>query len=275
MITNDALFNSSASESNASTELAVIDPVELEKTLKQKQIEKIGHEIQKIKFDIHQQAGVLPRFFDAIQKIIVPLLVAFFTWLATNAQVAPLKAEKDAAKVEAVEAKLEAKKSDAKAISETNLKSDAYEKMNSLAIEYDKSIETIQTVRSNGAGPPENAKLIEDINKIKKSSPVFLKQIFIQFKGEMTRDQINQLRTRLGENGFAAPQAERLSNVPGNEIRYFVDSPDERQRAEQSGQIIKDFFNEKNCPLDMKIKLVKLPSGKPSPLEAWLYPICK
>jgi hypothetical protein len=107
------------------------DSVELEKLLKQKQIEKIGHEIQKINFDIHQQAGLFPRAFDVFQKTMIPLLVAFVTWFATNAQIAPLKAEKNEAKVEA---KAEAEK----ATKETKLKTDAYEKMENLSKKYEK-----------------------------------------------------------------------------------------------------------------------------------------
>ena len=245
-----------------STELGL---EELDIELKKKQIKKLEHEVSQLE-------NRWPRILDVTQKLVTPFLVmgtgifVYFTDVPKlYKEAASLKS--DVSSYKASIATLKQQEEDAK----------TKERSAQAAAELASAKANAAEVKANlAAADAFQADLsIKADNDQKAKSSAFSKHVFIQFKGEVQREVINQLRARLTASGFPAPPAERLSSVAGNEIRYFVDSPDERKRADQTAQIIKEFFRENKCPLDINVKLVKLPSGKPAPLEAWLYPICK
>jgi hypothetical protein len=100
--------------------------------------------------------------------------------------------------------------------------------------------------------------------------------VFVQFAGDLTRAQVDGLREELNKAGFNAPQAERINRGQKNEVRFFTDSADERDRAARVAEVTRRFFEQQRCPLTaMEKRLVRLPDNKQSPLEVWLLHSCQ
>jgi hypothetical protein len=99
--------------------------------------------------------------------------------------------------------------------------------------------------------------------------------VFVQFAGDLTRAQVDALREELEKAGFNAPAAERINRGQENEIRFFTDSADERDRAARVAEVTRGFFQQQRCPLTaLERKFVRLPDDKQSPLEVWLIHSC-
>ncbi len=100
-------------------------------------------------------------------------------------------------------------------------------------------------------------------------------RVFVQFAGAVNRKVIDELRSAIAREGFITPGAERINRDQNNEVRYFIDDAAERQKAELVFASTQKYFLKIDCPIpELKIKLMKLPSGKASPIEVWLNHSC-
>ncbi|WP_408952875.1 hypothetical protein [Lysobacter sp. Hz 25] len=96
---------------------------------------------------------------------------------------------------------------------------------------------------------------------------------YIQFRGALPRDLINDLRANLGKDHFDAPGAERVAKDYSSHIKYF--SPSDQPDAERLKQSVVAFFNAKGCPLlKLPTILPKDAPDKPLPLEVWISHSC-
>jgi len=98
---------------------------------------------------------------------------------------------------------------------------------------------------------------------------------YIQFRGDLTRDVINQLREALKAKAFNAPGAERVAGDYQNLVKYF--RSDESADAEALAAAVESFFAAKGCPLKTKMRVVPASGAKlpDPPLEVWLMHECK
>lgn len=249
---------------------------DFDKELKKRQIAKIDLEIT-------QLTRLWPRVLEVVHKIAVPalallaMILAFWLNIPQN-EMRALKAEKTAL---GAEKKATAEQKNASAAEEATTKAlaetkTATEKLAATSRELAQIEGNIKAAEKDIAELQAQSK--KEVDKLSNSQQValFSGQVFIQFKGELLREDINSLRGQLKTAGLAAPPAERIDRGQGNEVRYFSDTADERKRAEQTEQIVRNFFAGKNCPIaDLKVNLHKLPAGKPSPLEVWLNHSCR
>ena len=106
-------------------------------------------------------------------------------------------------------------------------------------------------------------------------SPEARPNVFVQFAGDLTREQVNKLREELNRAGFNAPEAERIDRGQKNEVRFFSDSAEEKNRAARITEITRKFFEQQQCPLPaLETRFVRLPDNKQSPLEVWVLHSC-
>lgn len=95
---------------------------------------------------------------------------------------------------------------------------------------------------------------------------------FIQFRGELKRELINELRISLSSKAFNAPGAERVSGEYQNLVKYF--RPTESGDAEELANAVESFFASKGCPVKMRVVPASSPSAVNPPLEVWLALKC-
>ena len=96
--------------------------------------------------------------------------------------------------------------------------------------------------------------------------------VYIQFRGSLSRELINELRAALKQSGFNNPGAERLAGEYRNLVKYFSDA--DASSAENLKREIEQFFAKKGCPLNIEVVPVKSKTEPPPPLEIWLYHSC-
>jgi DNA repair exonuclease SbcCD ATPase subunit len=100
--------------------------------------------------------------------------------------------------------------------------------------------------------------------------------VYLQFRGDLTRELMNTLKDYLSSQGIPTPGVERVSGDYGNAIRYYHDS--DKQKAEQLRDLVIKFFSDKGCPIpEMKIHDI---SGtrfvaEKGQLEIWLHHSCR
>ncbi len=100
-------------------------------------------------------------------------------------------------------------------------------------------------------------------------------RVFVQFEGGIKRNTIDGLRAAIAIEEFVAPGAERISRGQSNEVRYFLNDPAERGRAERVGALTEAYFKKVGCPLAaLPIKRMSLPGNKSAPIEVWLNHSC-
>lgn len=236
-------------------ELVVTQDIDFDKELKKKQITKIDLEITLL-------TKPWSRLLEVVHKIAVPVVAVASAVLAFALGIPGFEIKALVAQKEAKKAEKEAY--DAKRATEAALKNLHQVERDRKAAEKD-----IEEMR---------AKEKERQNKLPATQQAALLagQIAIHFKGELLRDDINRLREKLKAAGFTAPPAQRIDGGHGNEVRYFSDTADERDRAEQTGRIVQAFFASNNCPIaDLKVNLHKLPAGERPPLQVWLNHSCR
>ena len=95
---------------------------------------------------------------------------------------------------------------------------------------------------------------------------------FIQFRGDLTRDVINELRVSLAEKSFNAPGAERVSGEYQNLVKYF--KPTESGDAERLASAVESFFAAKRCPVKLRVVPAATSAIANPPLEVWLALKC-
>ena len=118
------------------------------------------------------------------------------------------------------------------------------------------------------------ATLTQTTNALKAATPEGLKTqlVYIQFRGDLNRELINELRTSLASKAFNAPGAERVAGEYQNLIKYFKDT--ESGDAERLVTAVESFFSLKGCPLKMRAILATTTTVKDPPLEIWLAHKC-
>ena len=67
--------------------------------------------------------------------------------------------------------------------------------------------------------------------------------VYIQFRGSVSREKINQLRQQFINNGYKAPGVERIDGNFKNWVRYF--HPEDKELAESVAALAKKFFDNK------------------------------
>jgi Tfp pilus assembly major pilin PilA len=95
---------------------------------------------------------------------------------------------------------------------------------------------------------------------------------FIQFRGELKRDLINQLRLSLAEKSFDAPGAERVGGDYQNLVKYF--KPTDSGDAERLASAVESFFAAKGCPIKLRAVSASATAVANPPLEVWLTLKC-
>lgn len=95
---------------------------------------------------------------------------------------------------------------------------------------------------------------------------------YIHFRGDLTRDLINELRATLASKSFDAPGSERVAGDYQNLVKYFRDN--DSTPAANLAAVVETFFTAKGCPLKLRV----VPSGAANlpdpPLEVWLAHKC-
>jgi hypothetical protein len=95
---------------------------------------------------------------------------------------------------------------------------------------------------------------------------------YIQFRGELSRDLINELRANLAEKSFNAPGAERIAGEYQNMVKYF--KPSDSTAAKQLAEAVESFFQAKGCPLQLHLTPATSTTVQNPPLEVWLAHKC-
>lgn len=107
--------------------------------------------------------------------------------------------------------------------------------------------------------------------KVAKPAAVRDHLTYIQFKGSIKRELINELQTALKSKGFNAPGSERVAGDYTNQIKYF--RTEDKAAAETLSATVQAFFVANQCPVTLPV--VQVTTGKTnSPLEVWLSHSC-
>lgn len=96
---------------------------------------------------------------------------------------------------------------------------------------------------------------------------------FIQFRGDLTRELINELRVNLAGKAFNAPGSERVNGEYQNLVKYF--KPTESGDAEELAKAVEGFFESKGCPVKLRVVPATNTANLTPPLEVWLAHKCK
>ena len=96
---------------------------------------------------------------------------------------------------------------------------------------------------------------------------------YIQFRGDLSRGVVDDLRQALLESAFSAPGAERVAGEYQNIVKYF--SQQDAADAERLARAVEAFFTSRGCPLAMRVVPAGAPTGPTPPLEVWLAHSCK
>lgn len=95
---------------------------------------------------------------------------------------------------------------------------------------------------------------------------------YIQFKGELNRSLINELREDLAKKSFNAPGAERVSGEDQNIVKYF--NSGDQEDANKLAETVETFFKSKGCPVKLRVTPSSSANVKNPPLEVWLAHRC-
>jgi hypothetical protein len=104
-------------------------------------------------------------------------------------------------------------------------------------------------------------------------SPVGPSYPTIAFRGAISRDVINDLRTSLQSEAFNAPGAERVAGEYQSRVKYF--QPADNADAERLAKAVEAFFEKRRCPVSLRVEPATSASGASSPLEVWLSHSCQ
>jgi len=118
------------------------------------------------------------------------------------------------------------------------------------------------------------AALAQLTSEVRQENPDLVKDrlVYIQFRGSLSRELVNELREGLKQGGFNNPGAERLAGEYRSLVKYFSNS--DSDSAESLASETKQFFAEKGCPVKIEAHLVKSKIEPTPPLELWLHHSC-
>lgn len=100
-------------------------------------------------------------------------------------------------------------------------------------------------------------------NPDKKNPPL----VYVQFKGDTERADMNKLLQHLKGMGFQAPGAERKAGNYSPSVRYF--SKDEIAEANRLAEVTVKYLSSIKCPLSISV-IEAHSTQATSPLELWL-----
>lgn len=107
---------------------------------------------------------------------------------------------------------------------------------------------------------PQQAQLI---------AQVYSSVVYIQYQDRANKALIEELRKNFQDQGLYAPGIENVVADYGNSIRFF--HKEDRGAAEQTAELVKQFFHEKGYQKDFKIEdyssKFKVPKGQ---VEVWI-----
>ncbi len=161
-----------------------------------------------------------------------------------------------------VQAKVEAEK--AKQLAEESSKS-AILKRDQAIREQKEAEQSVEELRK------EASQLHSELKSIKPGA-IQSRLTYIQFRGEISRDLINELRVSLLGKSFNAPGAERVTGEYANQVKYF--KPTQRKDAEELANSIELFFSNKGCSIKLRVMQQDGASIANPPLEAWIAHKC-
>lgn len=95
--------------------------------------------------------------------------------------------------------------------------------------------------------------------------------VYIQFRGQLSRTKVNELRGALNAASFTSPGAERLDGTYRSEVRFFRD--DDSRAADRVRETVEAYLRAKGCPTVLAVVRAQAASSSP-PLEVWLSHDC-
>ncbi len=116
--------------------------------------------------------------------------------------------------------------------------------------------------------------LAELTAKAQAAKPEIVKHrlVYIQFRGDLKRSLINDLRASLETGGYSLPGAERLAGEYDNLVKYF--RAEGQPSADALLEATTTFFAARGCPISLRAVPGKS-SSVTAPLELWLAHSCK
>jgi hypothetical protein len=243
----------------------------LDDRLKQAQIDKVAAETRKLgqETDALRKGRVVEAWSDAIKVVGAVILGAGGIVAAvTQFEVGELKAQ--TAKAEQGQAEKKKAEAEAKAASAVAEQAKAEAAASSAVAMRDAAL---RDQRDAEATTKEyRAALTQKNSDLRSARPgeATPRLTYVQFKGDFSRSQIDELRRDLATRHFNAPGAERVDSIRyGNLVKYFKES--ERKDAEELASAVDSFFAEKKCPLKMKVvSAAGTTTVQNPPLEIWL-----
>jgi len=99
--------------------------------------------------------------------------------------------------------------------------------------------------------------------------------VYVQFRGALTRELMNELMRSFNDQGIPVPGVERVAGSYTSNVRYFHKT--DYESAESISQAAIKFFASRHCPIS-DIKLQDLSDSKfkvkEGQLELWIYHSC-
>lgn len=96
--------------------------------------------------------------------------------------------------------------------------------------------------------------------------------VYIQFRGDITRGRINDLRETINTKGFNSPGAERIDGEYSNIVKFFSDS--DSSAAKKLAEVTEKYFIDAECPLSIRLVPVDPGDKEATPIEMWLSHAC-
>ncbi|BBK44879.1 hypothetical protein STVA_48990 [Allostella vacuolata] len=97
--------------------------------------------------------------------------------------------------------------------------------------------------------------------------------VYIQFRGAIERDLVNDLRSKLAEQGFRAPGVERVAGAYASEVRFFREV--DEGRASRIADAVTLFFADRRCPLPQPLRVRQIRMQAPAgSVEVWISHSC-
>lgn len=241
--------------------------------LKAAQIEKLRAETEKLKAEktkLDQETAAVPlqakgSNWTELIKVLCAIVLGIGGVITAGGSYFVARNQVELAEIKAVQADQKAKTAEieaAKAIADAN---NAAKLRDAARKEEADATKSVQELRRS---------LVELTSKVQIENPDLLKRqlVYIQFKGNLSRLLINELRQVLEVQKFSAPGAERVAGEYEGVVKYF--RPQEEQAAASLVKVTEAFFLSKGCPIKLSAIHVNTTTDAP-PLELWLSHSCK
>lgn len=207
------------------------------------------------------------------------LLAAWTQYEVAELRAATAKSELAAAAVELAKAE-EAKAGAVASLARARSELDAAEQAKRLALASEAEAEAKrdqankereEAARATAAFKDELARLTREVGAAKPEL-VRKKLVYVQFRGAIARERIDEYRATLAGDGFNAPAAERLAGEYRSMVKYFAEG--DAAEAARVASLTQDFFEGRGCPVRIDTVLAKVKGSPPPQLEVWLSHSC-